>query len=161
VIVLGWALTRPSVGPKPQPHPPQGGRPAVANPAPECSTLPDCSVDTYVSAPLARLMRAYLPAGTRLRVRTVVEVDSLTHRDLLVARDVVAARGSVSVHIRVQRGGPATRAIVPDPLGVGSLLLHGVNSGFVVRLQYLAPDDVPPTVSNLQALIGDPRLAAS
>lgn len=161
LAALGWwAATRPTVGPATRPSA-QPVHHAAHQPAPECRGLPDCSVHLGVPAALARLAREYLPAGARVRVRTVIEVDSLTHRDLLVARDVDAALGSVSVHIRVQRGGPATRAIVADPLGVGSLLLHRINSGFVVRLQYLAPDDVPPMLSRLQALIGDPRLAAA
>ncbi len=114
---------------------------------------------TRKPAAVAQLARKYLPPGTTVRVRTVVEVDSLTHRDLLVERDVVAALGSVSVYIRVQRGGPARQEIVPDPPGVGSLLVHRINSGFVVRLQYLAADDVPPMLSKLRALIADRRLA--
>jgi hypothetical protein len=36
-----------------------------------------------------------------------------------------------------------------------------VNAGFVVRLQYLAPETVPPVLSRLRALISDPRLTAA
>ena len=63
--------------------------------------------------------------------------------------------------IRVQRGGSGTDAIAPDPPGVGSLLLHRLNSGYLVRLQYLAPDTVPPMLDRLRALIRDPRLISS
>ena len=106
-------------------------------------------------------MRAYLPPGVRLRVHTVFAVSSVTHENRFVERDIDAFVDSVTVLIRVQRGGSGTQAIAPDPLGVGSLLLHQLNSGFVVRLQYLAPDTVPPMVGRLQALIRDPRLTSS
>jgi hypothetical protein len=95
-----------------------------------------------------------------LRVRTVVAASSLAQQDPFVTRDIEAHIDSVTVLIRVQRGGSRTQQIAPDPLGVGSLLLHQINSGFVVRLQYLAPDTVPPTVGRLRALIRDPRLTS-
>lgn len=122
--------------------------------------MPDCSVRTDVPAAIGRLVRAYLPAGVQVRVRTVVAVGSLTLRNELVARDIDATGNSVSVLVRVRRGGPGRAPIVPDPLGVGSLLLHGVNAGYVVRLQYLAPETVPPMLDRLRALIRDPRLTA-
>jgi hypothetical protein len=96
-----------------------------------------------------------------LRVHTVVAVSSLTQENLLVRRDIAAAVDSVTVLIRVQRGGSAKRAITPDPLGMGSLLIHAVNSGYVIRLQYLAPETVPPMLDRLQALIRDPRLTST
>jgi hypothetical protein len=115
-------------------------------------------VHTGVPRAINRLVRAYLPAGVRLRVRTVVS--SLTRADLFVERDIDAFVDSATVLIRVRHGGSGTQEIAPDPPGVGSLLLHHVNSGFVVRLQYLAPDTVPPMLDRLQALIRDPRLAS-
>ena len=160
--VVAYAVTRPAGQPAaPRPSASTSTSPHVIAVAPECRRVPDCSVRLGVRGPLAREVRSYLPDGAQLHIRTVIEVDSLTHRDLLVARDVDAQLGSVTVRIRVQRGGPQRRSIVPDPLGVGSLLLHRINSGFVVRLQYLAPDDVPPDVTRLLALMSDPRLAAS
>ncbi|HZC73804.1 MAG TPA: hypothetical protein VE442_24150 [Jatrophihabitans sp.] len=112
------------------------------------------------SPAIARLARAYLPPGARLRVRTVVAASSFAEKTLFLARDIDAHADSVTVLIRVRRGGSGTQAITPDPLGVGSLLLHEVNSGFVVRLQYLAPDTVPPMIGRLRALIRDPRLTS-
>lgn len=91
----------------------------------------------------------------------MVAASSFAEKILFVARDIDAHVDSVTVLIRVRRGGSGTRAIAPDPLGVGSLLLHHVNSGLVVRLQYLAPDGVPPIVGRLRALIRDPRLVSS
>jgi hypothetical protein len=108
------------------------------------------------------LARAYLPPRVQLRVRTVVTANSLNpQQNLLVARDIDAHVDSVTVLIRVRRGGSGTQDVAPDPLGVDSLLLHGVNSGFVVRLQYLAPDNVPPMADRLRALIHDPRLTSN
>ena len=57
-------------------------------------------------------------------------------------------------------GAPTEREIVPDPPGVGSLLLHATNRGFTVRVQYLAPSTVPPRTDRLRALLRDPRLTA-
>jgi hypothetical protein len=161
LLVVGaavWAATRPSSSPRPVAAPSVTTAPRVD---PECRHVPDCSVRTGIPAAIDRLMRAYLPGGVRLRVHTVVAVSSLTLRNQLVARDIDASANSVTWLIRVRRGGSGRQAIVPDPLGMGSLLLHGVNSGYVVRLQYLAPETVPPMLSRLQALLRDPRLISS
>lgn len=160
-LVVGgmvWAVTRPSS----PPHNAAGSA-KTAHPRAdrECRNVPDCWVRTDVPANIDQLVRAYLPAGVHVRVRTVIAVGSLTLRNQLVARDIDAAVNSVSVLIRVRRGGSGKQAIMPDPLGVGSLLLHGVNSGYVVRLQYLAPETVPPMLDRLRALLRDPRLTAS
>jgi hypothetical protein len=107
---------------------------------------------------IASLARAYLSPGVRLRVRTVVVDGLLARPSPFVERDIAAYFGSVTVLIRVQRGGSGTQQIAPDPPGVGSLLLHQDNSGFVVRLQYLAPETVPPMLVRLQALMRNPQL---
>jgi hypothetical protein len=112
-------------------------------------------------AAIVRLTRAYLPLHVHLRVRTVLGASSPTQENLFVAREIDAHVDSVTVLIRVQRGGPLTQEIAPDPPGVGSLLLHRITSGFVVRLQYLAPDTVPPMTARLRALMRDPRLTSS
>ena len=39
---------------------------------PECRGIPDCVVRDSVPPAVARLVRAYLPSGARLRVRTVI-----------------------------------------------------------------------------------------
>jgi hypothetical protein len=170
VAVAAWVVTRPSTTPSTSPSTTPSTSTASTssrgvgrqNPAPrtdvECRHVPDCSVSTDVPAAVKALVRAYLPTGAVFRVRSVIAVGSLTLRNQLVARDIDATIDSVSVLIRVRRGGSRTQAIVPDPLGVGSLLLHGVNAGYVVRLQYLAPDTVPPVLGRLRAMIHDPRL---
>jgi hypothetical protein len=161
LLVVGataWALTRPSVSSRHVAAPTVTATPRVD---PACRGVPDCAVRAHVPEVIERLARDYLPVGVRLRVRTVVAVSSLTQENLLVRRDIDAAVNSVTVLIRVQRGGSGKQAIAPDPLGVGSLLLHAVNSGFVIRLQYLAPETVPPMLSRLQALIRDPRLTST
>lgn len=160
VGVTALALTHPPPSPSPR-RVVERAVTATPRVAPACRKLPDCSVRAEVPAAIDQLARAYLPAGVDLRVHTVVEVNSLTLGNLLVSRDIDATVDSVTVLIRVQRGGSGKHEIVPDPLGMGSLLLHGVNSGFVVRLQYLAPETVPPMVGRLQALIRDPRLTSS
>lgn len=127
---------------------------------PTCRGVPDCGVRVGVPPAIARLARAYLPPGVQLRVRTVVAAGSLIQGNLLVARDIDAHVDSITVLIRVRGGGSDTQAIAPDPLGVDSLLLHRVNSGFVVRVQYLAPDSIAPMVDRLRPLIRDPRLTS-
>jgi hypothetical protein len=158
-----WVVTRPGLEPGPAPRPTQRtSTPVVAVVrAPECRGVPDCSARNGVPATIAHLAGAYLPAGTHLRVRTVIKVDSFSYRDVLVARDIDATLGSVTVRIRVQRGGPQRQEILPDPPGVGSLLLHRINSGLVVRLQYLAPETVVPQLSRLRALMHDRRLVVA
>lgn len=155
-----WGVTRPSA----QPH--RAAAPsatATVRPDPACRAVPDCFVRSGITPEIAALARAYLPRGMRLKVRTVVSVDSLSHRNLLVARDIDGDVDSVTVLIRLQRAGSAgsaRREIAPDPPGLGSILISHVNSGFVVRLQYLAPETVPPTLGRLRELIRDPRLAS-
>jgi hypothetical protein len=157
VAATAWAVTRPTSSHRAAAAP---TRTVAPRPDPECRNVPDCSVRTDVPAAVGELVRDYLPAGVHVRVHTVITVGSLTLRNQLVARDIDASVNSVSVLIRVRRGGSRTHAIVPDPLGVGSLLLHGVNRGYVVRLQYLAPETVPPMLDRLRALLRDPRLTA-
>lgn len=173
-----WALVRPSAPPsRPLARPsspaatstaPAPASPSRAGPpsrarvpvAPGCRAPARCSVRSGVPAAIARLVRTHLPPGAHVRVRTFVAAGSSARETSVVARYIDAHVDSVTVLIRVQRGGPGTQEIAPDPLGVGSLLLHRVNSGFVLRLQYLAPDTVPPVLGRLRALIRDPRLTA-
>jgi hypothetical protein len=155
---LVWALTRSGA---PAGHVPATARtPVVSALPPACRALPHCVVRGAVPATVVRLARTYLPRGARLHVRTVLAAGGPA-RSRLVQRDIAASVDSVTVLIRVERDGPATRPLAPDPPGVGSLLLHRVNSGFVVRLQYLAPETVPPMVTRLEALLRDPRLTAA
>lgn len=158
--VTVWALSPPSQSPPPR-HLARTAPTVSMLADPACRRLVGCSVRGGVPPAIARLARAYLPPGVRLRVRTVLAAGSRTRKNLFVARDIEAHLDSVTVLIRVQRDGSGTQEIAPDPLGVDSLLLHQVNSGFVVRLQYLAPDNVSPMVGRLRALIRDPRLTSS
>jgi hypothetical protein len=162
VLVAGvtvWALTPASHTPSPR-QPAGHASTASGLTDPACRGLAGCSVRAGVPPTIARLAGAYLPPGVHLRVRTVVALGSRTRVSVFVARDIDAQVDSVTVLIRVQRGGSGTQEIAPDPLGIGSLLLHQINSGFLVRLQYLAPDTVPPMVGRLRALIRDPRLTS-
>lgn len=155
-------VTRPEGGADPTPAPTTALSvpspvPVLPRPSPvadPCRRVPRCVVDATVTSSLRQLARSYLPPGVRLVVRTVRSGRSL------VTRDVEALVDSVRIVVRVQRGGPATREIVPDPPGVGSLLLHADNAGFTVRLQYLAPSTVPPESGRLRALMRDARLTA-
>lgn len=161
VGVTAWALTRPSHSPAP--------RHVVAVPTPTVSAVVDpacqgpagCSVRVGVPRAIAGLARAYLPSGAHLRVRTVVVPGAPNKDNVFVRRDIDAQIDSVTVLIRVQRGGSRTQAIAPDPPGVGSLVLQHSISGFLVQLQYLAPDTVPPMLARLRALIRDPRLTST
>lgn len=161
VLLVGavvWALIHPSRVPS---HRHAGPAPTASKLAdPRCRGLAGCSVRAGVPPAIARLARAYLPPGVQLRVRTVVADSSLIPQHLVVARDIDAQIDSVTVLIRVQRAGSGNEEIAPDPLGVGSLLVHQLNSGLLVRLQYLAPDTVPPDLARLRALIRDPALTS-
>jgi hypothetical protein len=164
-LVVGltvWALTRPSHGARPRPAvaAPTSAPSASAEIDPACRGRAACSVRVGVPPAIARLARIYLP-GAQLRVRTVLVPAPLGAGSEFLAREVDAQNGSISVLIRIERGGSGRQVIAPDPPGVGSLLLHELNSGFVVRLQYLAPETVPPMLARLRALIRDPRLIAS
>ena len=160
VGAAGWVVTRPSSAP-PRPQASASTQPRTTRADPACRGVPDCAVSSTVPADLDQLAQRYLPQGVSLHVHSVIAVNSLTHGDLLVRRDIAAFVDSVTVLIRVQRGGPANRVITPDPPGTGSLLLHLTNSGFIVRLQYLAPETVPPMADRLEALMRDPRLVQS
>lgn len=160
VIAAGtaWALTRPHSGtPAPVSTPPPA--PAqVAKPVPECRGVPDCAVRQRVPNKLADAVRQALPGTRSVRVHSFVALNSMTGGSLLVRRDIEVTAGSVSLVIRVQRGGNGVRELVHAPPGVGSLLLHTDASGYTVRLQYLAPETVPPMIVLLRQLTRDPRL---
>jgi hypothetical protein len=129
---------------------------------PRCRGIPDCAVHAGVPPAIGRLVRGHLPPGVQLSGDSVVAVSSLTYENLLVARDIDAVvEPGITVLIRVQRNVSGTQEIVPVPPGVTSVLLHRINSGFVVRLQSLAPDGLLPPLGRLQALIRDPHLAAA
>jgi hypothetical protein len=157
--VSAWALTRPSAQHRTTPRP--AHLPVARDldkPVPQCVGVPDCAVRDGVPAKIAQLVHAYVAEPARLHVQTVVAVNSLTLTDLLVERDIDVVHGSVTVLIRVQRGVDGTSEIVHAPPGVGSLLVHHIASGYVVRLQYLAPETVPPMLDQLRKLVRDPRL---
>ena len=88
-------------------------------------------------------------------------LDSRNRPTRLVERDVTANFRSATVVIRLDHGSDVTSPLTPDPPGVGSLLLHRSNAGFDVRLQYLAPETVPPMMTDLQTLMSDPRLSST
>jgi hypothetical protein len=163
LVVIGagvWVVTRPSSAPR-QSQASASTRTRTPRADPACRGIPDCAVSSTVPAEIGQLAQEYLPEGVRLHVHSIIAVNSLTHGDLLVRRDIAAFVDSVTVLIRVQRGGPANSVITPDPPGFGSVLLHQTNSGFIVRLQYLAPETVPPMIDQLNALMRDPRLVRS
>ncbi|MGN6606334.1 MAG: hypothetical protein ACTHMS_04905 [Jatrophihabitans sp.] len=138
-----------------------GRRPAAAASVPveqACRAAPDCTV--FDSAPVAvtGLAREKLGRDVLLQVHSAVAHSS--GRPLLIDRSIDAFANSATVLIRVDLGGSGEQPIAPDPPGVGSLLIHERNAGFVVRLQYLAPETVPPDLTALRALMRDPRLLA-
>ena len=153
VAALGYALTRPSTS-----HPStQLTYRAVA----ACRGVPDCAVRDRVPPQITRLARADLPPGARITVRSVVSVHSITHEELLVARTITASTDWVTIRIEINRSGDRERRLVLDPFNFRSVSLQHVSSGFTVRLDYLAPESLPPRLDRLKALIRDPRLASS
>lgn len=109
---------------------------------------------------IAALARAHLSRDVVLHVRTVLVVGSPARPSRIIKRDVDAYSHSTTVVIRVDRGSDGTEPLTPDPPGAGSLLLHRSNAGFQVRLQYLAPETVPPMLTDLLALMKDPQLTS-
>ena len=153
VAALGYTLTRPSTS-----HPStQLTYRAVA----ACRGVPDCAVRHRVPPQIIRLARADLPPGARVTVRSVVSVHSITHEELLVARTITASTDWVTIRIFINRSGDRDRPLAVGPFGFRSVSLQHVNSGFTVRLDYLAPESLPPRLDRLKALIRDPRIASS
>ncbi len=158
-----WVATRPSADrpvARPIQHVPTVA-PAPARVVAACRGVPDCATRDDVPTELNAVVRQYLPTASAIRVHSYFAINTLTGGSLLVQRDIDASAGSVSVLISVRRAGDGAREIVDPPPGVGSLVLHRVSSGFVVLLQYLAPETVPPTLSNLRLLARDPRLESA
>jgi hypothetical protein len=156
--IVAWSLTRPPAHHHVPPRTSQHARTALSKPVPGCAGVPDCGVRDGVPVAITQLVRTYLAGAAKVRVHTIVAVNSLTLTDLLVERDIDVVSGSVTVLIRVQRGVDVSREIVHAPPGTGSLLLHHIASGYIVRLQYLAPETVPPMLDRLRQLTRDPRL---
>jgi hypothetical protein len=132
--------------------------PAPARVVAACHGVPDCAVRADIPKALGAVVRQYLPTTSAIHVHSYLAVNTLTGGSLLVQRDIDAMAGSVSVLISVRRAGAGAREIVDAPLGFGSLVVRRESSGFVVLLQYLAPETVPPTLSQLRLLARDPRL---
>jgi hypothetical protein len=131
------------------------------NRAQKCHGAPFCASTPQIPPPLQAAIRHYLPDTNALDVRSYFAHSLTTGASYLAERDIRANAGSVSVLILVRRdyGDPsAPHEIIDAPLGTGSLVVHGEPVGFVVDLQYLAPETVPPTLSRLRMLIRDPRL---
>ena len=157
-----WVATRPTAD-HPVARPEQRQPRSLAPPAPPrvvaaCRGVPDCATRAGVPDAVNAVVRKYLPDTSAIKVHSYLATNSLTGGNLLVRRDINASAGSVSVLISVRRAGSNAREIVEPPPGVGSLVVRRESSGFAVLLQYLAPETVPPTLSNLRLLARDPRL---
>jgi hypothetical protein len=154
IAAVAYGLTRPS-------SPQHQAQPRFAG-VPDCRGVPDCAVRSRVPAKIARLTRTDLPPGAQVRVRSVVSVDSITHEELLVSRTITATTDWVTITIQLRRGSNGeVRQVALSPLSFRSVSLHRFNSGYAVRLVYLAPASIPPRIDRLRALIRDPRLATS
>lgn len=110
---------------------------------------------------IAALVRRHLSPDAVLHVRTYLVAGSRNQPTRLVERDLDAYFRSATVVIRVDRSSDVTSPLTPDPPGIGSLLLHRSNGGFQVRLQYLAPETVPPTVTDLLTVMTAPQLTST
>ena len=126
-----------------------------------CQGIDGCVTRTAVLPAIAALARRHLSPDVALHVRTFLVIGSGTRPSRLVERDLDAYSRSATVVIRVDHGSAATSPLTPDPPGFGSLLLHRTNLGFDVRLQYLAPETVPPMMTDLIALMRDPKLTST
>ena len=164
----GWALTRPS-----QPQPPRqltlpsdhplGTAPASDPRAPSCHSAPFCSASLDIPTGVRAAVLRYLPATTTLRVQSYIGRSLSTGGRYLSDRDIEARSGSVSVLISLRRetgaAPPATPTVAAGD-GVGSIVVRHDTGVYLVVLQYLAPETVPPTLSGLRMLARDMRLEA-
>ncbi len=118
-------------------------------------------VRSNVPAGIAALARKHLSPDVVLHVQTFLVVGSRNSPSRMIERDLNAYFRSATVVIRVDHGSAATSPLTPDPPGIGSLLLHRRNAGFDVRLQYLAPETVPPMMTDLLTLMRNPQLTST
>lgn len=135
--------------------------PSTEPPRNPCAGIAHCVERSTVPARIAALARARLAPDVVLHVQTFVVAGSGTRPTRLIERDLDATFRSATVAVRVDRGADVTSPLTPDPPGVGSLLLHRRNAGFDVRLQYLAPETVPPMLTDLLTLMTAPQLTST
>ena len=123
-----------------------------------CDGIAHCEVRLVVPLALEALAHKRLAPDVGLRGSTVLVVGAPHRPGRLVFRELVAYFHSATVIVRVDHSPQVTTPLAPDPPGVGSILLHRANAGFQVRLQYLAPETVPPRLADLVAFMQDPLL---
>lgn len=179
VLAVLWASTRPSgTGPttKQQAGPTTPHRPTFAatrsfSPDPRsiapsgvCHGAPYCAATIRYPSQVRRLLQRYLPAAiSSLQVRSYLAQSLSTGGTYLADREIDVVGGSVELLITLHRiigPLPPSHEIVHAPSGTGSALVRRHTSAYVIDLQYLAPETVPPSVAKLRALAIDPRLEA-
>jgi hypothetical protein len=174
LCVLGvvWALTRPEGRPPPSPRLALPTTvPSIAPvpvPAPSSSARPDpchgvrfCTGEFLVPASVVAAVHKYLPQAQSVRTVSYLGRIGTTGAIYLVERHIEVLAGSIQVLIVLHRtfGAPAAPSpIVTAGAGTGSALIHADPPGFVVDLQYLAPETLPPNASQLKLLARDSDL---
>lgn len=165
-----WVATRPSDPQLSKHATQQAGLPSgtaassSAAAAVACHGAPFCASTVDIPPAVRSALRQYLPPPiSSLQVRTYVAESLSTGGTYLAERDINVVAGSVNVLVKLHRvfgPAPAPSEIVVAPPGVGSALVHRRTDAFVIDLQYLAPETVPPSIATLRVLAIDPRLEA-
>lgn len=172
VLAVLWTLTRHEGRPAPTPHlslPTAVPTRPIATSSPSatssqrdpCHHVRFCTGEFLVPSSLVEAVHRYLPQARSVRAVTYVGRIGTTGAIYLIERHVEVLAGSIQVLIVLHRdfGTPSPpTAIAPAGAGTGSALIHVEPAGFVVDLQYLAPEYVPPSASHLKLLARDSAL---
>jgi len=115
---------------------------------------------TAVPMAVIDALHRYLPGATRIAADSVFYPDSMLRN-----RTIEAHVDSITVLIRIRAKSFAApthslREIWPAEPGMGSALLHLDTPGFLIDLQWTAPETEPPPMHKLHRLAADPRLQA-
>lgn len=167
-LAVLWAVTRPSGAHSTHQQAAPTHRPAGTTtaspdePFRPCHGAPFCAASVLVPSEVRRALQRYLPSRiSLLHVRSYV-AQSLGGA-YLAEREIDVVGGSVELLITLHRivgPVPGPSAITSAAAGTGSVLIHRHTEAFVIDLQYLAPETVPPTIAKLRVLAVDPRLEA-
>jgi hypothetical protein len=169
VIAMLWTLTRHEPRPAPPPRLslptavptlPIAQSPSSARPDP-CHGVRFCTGEFLVPADVIAAVRKRLPQAQSVLAVSYVGRIGTTGAFYLIERHIEVLAGSVQVLIVLHRdfGTPvAPSPIVTAGAGTGSALIHADPPGYVVDLQYLAPEYLPPNAAQLKLLARDSDL---
>ncbi|HEY7007531.1 MAG TPA: hypothetical protein VH395_01245 [Jatrophihabitantaceae bacterium] len=169
VVAMVWTLTRHE--PRPTPPPRQSLPTAlptlpIAHPSSSarrdpCHGVVFCTGEFLVPSRVVAAVHKHFPQAKSVLAVSYLGRIGTTGAIYLIERHIEVLAGSRQVYIVLHRdyGTPATPSpIVTAGAGTGSALIHADPPGFVVDLQYLAPEYLPPNASQLKLLARDSDL---